>query len=248
MNSINWYQTFFNGLAIPFWQRAIPSSVTEAEVEFVLRQANLLPNFSILDVPSGSGRHSLALAARGHRVTSVDIAEDNIRELTAQAGALNLPITPRCADALTTNLGGPHDLVVCLGNSFSYFPYAGMRQFVRNIAAATAPGGTFIINTGVLAESILLHLKPGFEMETGDITVRVSNQYLPADSVLKTEFTFLQGEKTEVKTSFHYVFTLAEITRILRGAGFGLRAVFSGLEEHLYQLGDAQAYLVAQRR
>ncbi|MCY7351048.1 MAG: class I SAM-dependent methyltransferase [Cytophagaceae bacterium] len=248
MNSINWYQTFFSGLAIPFWQRAIPPSVTETEIEFVLRQANLVANSAILDVPSGAGRHSLMLAKRGYRVTSVDISEDNIRDLITQAEALNLSITPRCVDALQSDLGGPYELVLCLGNSFSYFPYAGMRRFVQNIAAATAPGGRFIINTGVLAESILLHLKPGFEMETGDITVRVSNQYLPADSVLKTEYAFLQGEKTELKTSFHYVYTLAEITRLLQGAGFGLLSVFNGLDEQPYQLGDAQAYLVAQRR
>jgi len=38
----------------------------------------LNPRSRIIDVPCGSGRHTLALAARGHRVTGVNISTEAI--------------------------------------------------------------------------------------------------------------------------------------------------------------------------
>jgi hypothetical protein len=99
----------------------------------------------------------------------------------------------------------------------------------------------------VLAETLLPHLKTSASYETGDLTMHIRNQYLPLESVLQSELTFVQGEKTEVKTAYHYVFTLAELTRLLQEAGFDLRAAYGGPDGKPYALGD-YAYLLAQRR
>ncbi|MBC7893094.1 MAG: methyltransferase domain-containing protein [Sphingobacteriaceae bacterium] len=247
MNSTKWYQTFFDGLATLSWQRAVPASLTEAEVDFILQHTALPPDSRILDVPCGFGRHTLALSERGYRVTGVDLSETYILTLSGEIAARNLPVTLIHGDALRTDLGGPYDAVVCMGNSFGYAPYVVMRRFVRRLAAVTKSGGWFVLNTGVLAETLLPHLKTEAAYETGDITMHVRNEYRPLESVLQSELTFVQGDKTEVKTAFHYVFTLAEVTRLLRGAGFDLRAAYGGPDGKPYALGD-YAYLLAQRR
>jgi len=247
MNSTKWYQTFFDGLATLSWQRAVPASLTEAEVDFILEKTALTPGTRILDVPCGFGRHTLALAERGYRVTGVDLAETYIQQLSEEVAARNLPVTLIHGDALRIDLGGPYDAVVCMGNSFGYAPYPVMRQFVRRLAAVTKSGGWFVLNTGVLAETLLPHLKTNASYETGDITMHVRNEYRPLESTLQSELTFVQGDKTEVKTAFHYVFTLAEVTRMLRAAGFNLKTAYGGPDGKPYSLGD-YAYLLAQRR
>ncbi len=247
MNTTTWYQTFFDGLATLSWQRAVPASLTEAEVDFILEKTGLPPGTRILDVPCGFGRHTLALAERGYAVTGVDISETYTRPLAAQVAARSLNVTLIHGDSLRAHLGGPYEAVICMGNSFGYAPYAVMRRFVRRLAAVTKPGGSFVLNTGVLAETLLPHLKMEATYETGDLTMHVRNQYHPLQSVLESELTFVQGGKTEVKTAFHHVFTLAEVTRLLYAAGFNLKAAFGGPDGKPYALGD-YAYLLAQRR
>ena len=85
----DWYTEFFTELPNEFWRRAAPPESAEADIDFVERQLGLSPGSRIVDVPCGSGRHSLALAARGHVVTGIDISTEAIahaRRAAADAG------------------------------------------------------------------------------------------------------------------------------------------------------------------
>lgn len=72
--SSDWYLNFFTELPIEFWRSAVSAEVTQAEADFVERHLGLAPGSRIVDVPCGSGRHSLSLASRGHHVAGVDIS------------------------------------------------------------------------------------------------------------------------------------------------------------------------------
>src|SRR5690348_9766856 len=71
--SSTWYVDFFTELPNEFWRRAVPPEVTVEEIDFVEKRLGLAPRSRILDVPCGSGRHSLELARRGHSVTGFDL-------------------------------------------------------------------------------------------------------------------------------------------------------------------------------
>jgi SAM-dependent methyltransferase len=245
VNQFNWYQTFFNGLAIEMWHNAVPATYTEAEAQFVIEMTGLKPGQHILDVPCGSGRHTLALARSGYRVTGIDIAPGNIFMLDEAIGAL--PVQAVCADILVYPLSGSFHAAICLGNSFSYFPYPKMVQFLRKIHAVLVAKGRLIINTGVLAESILPNLKETNSMKVGDIQFDIENKYLEEDRLLHTEMRFTKGSEVEVKTAYHYVYTLDEINNMLREAGFEPVHVYNGISQTAYQAGDPQAYIVAEK-
>ncbi|MFC6094880.1 class I SAM-dependent methyltransferase [Saccharothrix lopnurensis] len=76
--SSTWYVDFFTELPNEFWRRAVPPEVTVEEIDFVEERLGLAPGSLVLDVPCGSGRHSLELARRGHRVTGVDLSAEAI--------------------------------------------------------------------------------------------------------------------------------------------------------------------------
>lgn len=247
MNTTTWYQTFFDGLATRSWQQALPASLTEAEVLFILEKTALPPGAGVLDVPCGFGRHTLALAERGYAVTGVDISETYIRQLSAEVETRNLPVRLIHGDALRVPLGGPYDAVICMGNSFGYAPEPVMRRLLRRLGAVTKPGGALVLNTGVLAETLLPNLKTSAEYQTGDVTMRIRNRYHPLQSVLETSMTFVRGDETEEKTAFHHVFTLAEVARLLRAAGFDRTEAYGGPDGKPYAVGD-YAYLLARRR
>ena len=76
----NWYETFFHGVTLDLWRRAIPPEQTTAEAEFLIQNLNCEPGAHVLDVPCGNGRLTFELANRGYRVTGIDLAEEFIEE------------------------------------------------------------------------------------------------------------------------------------------------------------------------
>src|SRR5215210_8965980 len=96
----NWYETFFHGVTLDLWRRAIPPKQTTAEAAFLIQNLNCDAGAHLLDVPCGNGRLTLELAKRGYRVTGVDLAE----EFIAEARSLAASASDRTADAGGTDL------------------------------------------------------------------------------------------------------------------------------------------------
>lgn len=243
----NWYKTFFNGLFLELWANAIPEDFTTAEVRFIKDAASLTPASNILDVPCGYGRHSIAFAQEGYAVTSIDIAETYIQELQDVALKQELRISAIQADILEYDLKGEFDLTLCLGNSFSYFNYSFMLQFAKKVCNVLKKGGIFLIHTGALAESLLPSLKENEWMQVKDMLFLTKRSYHSVESILQCDYTIISKEKREDKTAYQYIFTLADVRRLLTEAGFTQIEQYSGFEKLPYKLGDRQAYLVAKK-
>src|SRR5262249_53122380 len=117
----DWYQTFFTDPVVRFWDAAIPQAATEAEVSFVVRHAQLRPHATVLDVPCGTGRHSLPLARAGFVVTGIDLSPVAISRARERAASEGLNTRFECSDMLEFEVEAPHDALVCMGNSLGYF-------------------------------------------------------------------------------------------------------------------------------
>ena len=52
----NWWETFFNGVAVDMWLQAIPEEHSKKEADRLEGLLNLCPGAEILDVP-GLSRH-----------------------------------------------------------------------------------------------------------------------------------------------------------------------------------------------
>src|SRR6187399_1649394 len=89
----NWYESFFHGVTLDLWRRAIPPEQTKAEAEFLSEQLKCTRGSNVLDVPCGNGRLSFELAKRGLGVTGVDISEEFIEEARVNLSNLIDPST-----------------------------------------------------------------------------------------------------------------------------------------------------------
>lgn len=123
-----------------------------------------------------------------------------------------------------------------------------MTHFVRNVSEALKPCARFVINSGLLAESILAHFPTTGQYILGDLTMDVSNTYVVEESYMATELTYTKGGHTETHSFKHYVYTLSEVRRLLERFGLSTLAVYNSTEKTPYQLGDQQVYLVAQKQ
>ena len=243
----NWYEDFFTGINCELWENAVQAEWTSKEVDFLVQQMNVEKDATLLDIPCGFGRHAIELAKRGFALTGVDISTRFVKNLNEKVKAENLNIQVIKADVLELKLKQQFLGAICMGNSFGYFDFDKMKVFVETVAAALTKGARFIINSGMIAESILPNFAPNKLFTVGDISMAVQNTYNAANSYMVSELTYTKNGASEQHAFKHYVFTLSEITRLL--ALYGLRVVgtYNSPEGLAYKLGDPQIYIVAEK-
>lgn len=181
-------------------------------------------------------------------MTSIDLSAEFLATLNTHIQAEQLPIDVIHGNIITTHYNTRFDGAYCLGNSFGYVDYEGMDGFVRNVSAALKPGARFVINSGVLAESILTHFPKTGQYVLGDLTMDVSNTYVVEDSYMAAALTYTKGDHTQKHYFKHYVYTLSEVRRLLERHGLQTIAIYNSTDKQPYQLGAQQAYLVAQKQ
>ena len=238
-----WFETFFQGPAVDFWTRAMTPALTLVDVDFLEKTFDVKPGARLLDVPCGNGRHSIELARRGYRVTGIDLSD----ELLAAARA-GLDADWRFGDMRKLELeSSAFDGAFCFGNSFGYLDHEGVEAFLSALAVALKPGARLVIETGVAAESILPTLVQKRWHRLGDLMILSENRYDAAASRLDIDYTFVREGTVETRPTSSYVFTVAEIGRMLGQAGFGVVALNGGMAGEPYAVGIPRLVITARR-
>jgi SAM-dependent methyltransferase len=245
--SHDWYKSFFQGIVLDMWRKAVTPEQTRAEVDFLERHLRLPPGARVLDVPCGSGRHAMALAARGYSLTGVDLSLESIEEARRLSAANRLPVHWRHADMRDLPWESEFDAAFCFGNSFGYLEPEGMRIFVSSLARVLKPGARFALDTGMTAESILPNLQEKQWARLDDILFLEENRYHPIESVFETTYTFVRGGETHVGTGRQCVYTVRELLDLFRQAGLSTIEVYGSLAGDAFQVGGPSLLLVAER-
>lgn len=245
----DWYAHFFTELPNEFWRRCVPVEATAAEVDFIETRLGFARGARVLDVPCGSGRHALALAARGHAVLGVDISAEAIEHARRAASAAAVSVQWMVGELRQVPQDASFDAAICMGNSFGYLDLSGTRGFAVALAGAVRPGGGLVIDYGATAESVL----PGFtdnqprSINAGDIHVTGSNRYDVANSRLLSRYVFIRGEQRFEAIALHHVYTVAQLRGLLLDVGFANIQLYSGPEGKLFEVGCGRLMLTAVR-
>lgn len=241
----DWQKSFFTGIALESWRRAVSPELTESDVKFLASALNMQPGSRILDVPCGNGRHSLALAHRGALVTGVDLSEEYIAE--AQRLSSGIEAEWRISDMRYLPFESEFDGAFCFGNSFGYLNRKGTEEFVGAVSRALKPGARFVVETGVAAESILASPLQRRWFMLGDMYLLCAQQYDPVLSRLQTDYTFVRDGTSETRAAWYWVLTTAEIRGIFERAGFEVEGMYAGVDCVPYTLGSPRLILIARR-
>jgi SAM-dependent methyltransferase len=241
-----WFETFFQGPFVDLWSQIIPLAVTLREVDFLEQALHLGPSARVLDVPCGNGRHAVELARRAHRVTGVDLSREFLDRARRSASEANLDVDWRFGDMRELPWSAEFDGAFCFGNSFGYLDHTGAATFLHALSKALKPGGWLAIHTGVVAESILATPLIRRWHRSGDIVMLSEPRYAPEDSRLDIDYTFIQGGITETRPSSSYVFTVAELLRMLERTGFDSPQLSGGFSGEPFQLGSPGLVITAR--
>jgi SAM-dependent methyltransferase len=243
--SSQWFETFFQGAMVEFWDRIIPQAVTMQEADFLERALELKPGSRVLDVPCGNGRHAVELARRGCRVTGVDLSAEFLGLARERAGELSVEY--RLSEMRDLPWAGEFDAAYCWGNSFGYLDYEGAGAFLGALATALKPGGLVAIDSAVTAETILSALPRQRWHRVRDLVILSEPRYVGAESRLDVEYTSIQDGVIETKRASSYVFTAAEQVRMLKAAGFEVVTLHGGIAGEDFTLGSPRLVVTARR-
>jgi len=194
---------------------------TAFEVRFIIEELGLKEGQEILDIGCGTGRHSLALAAAGFKVTGIDLSEDQLQIARAKAVEQGLPVDLIRGDASRIILEKRFDHAICLcEGAFSLFeagmdPVSYHLDILSNINRMLKPGGRF-----------LLTALNGFRMIRKSSDEDITNAAFDPQTVSTTEEIELKnGLKIEVRQKG---FLPSELKRMLESSGFEVSDIWGG--------------------
>lgn len=130
-----WFDTYL---------KTYSESVTQLELDFILRQARLPAYRAALDLCCGDGRLALPLAAHGYQVIGLDRDARMVAEASARAtdGARFLQGDMRDLGAVP----GSFDVILNMWHSFGYFDPATNAAIVRHIYDKLNPKDRFLLD------------------------------------------------------------------------------------------------------
>lgn len=224
MGAAGWWSSFFEGPALELWRRAHSEEENRAQAEDVARALGIGPGTRVLDVPCGNGRLALELAARGARVTGVDLAAEFVAEGRARARERGLEVELVQGDVRELAWTAEFDAAFCAGNSFGYFEDEDNRAFLRGVARALRPGGRFLLEYPMVAELVLPRGAFRNWALLGERLMLSDARYDERRRRLDTTYTFADlataGGALESRAASYQVYTAREVEELLREAGF----------------------------
>jgi len=207
-----------------FWREMKPYMFDEArwtqgaeQVDAAVGLLGLAPGAHVLDLCCGPGRHSVALVARGFRVTGVDLNEAYLASLRAREPAVETVH----ADMREFRRERAFDGAINLFSSFGYFEDpADDARVLANVRASLRPGGRLLLDL-MGKEVLAAKFEPRRWHQHDDGSILLEHRTLRDDwRFCDAHWILLRGDRRDEFRFTTRLFSGDELSALLRAAGF----------------------------
>lgn len=215
----------------------------ESEIAWILNHVRPPAGARVLDAPCGFGRHALALARRGFKVTGVDLSEVELQRARERAAAARLHLDLVCQDMRAMDFSEEFDLALNLFSSIGYFSDEEDRQLLDRFCRALKPGGAFVLDTRN-RDHYIRHYE---EEETCPIlggTVRIKHRLDLQSSRIMSQWWLQEEDRFLGETSLR-LYSPHEIYGMLRPERWSRAELFGSLNGSPLDIDSPRIVLVA---
>jgi ubiquinone/menaquinone biosynthesis C-methylase UbiE len=214
-----WWDGYFDETFIDLYRGFLTRERTEREVQGLREMLSLPAGAEVLDLACGWGRHSLALARQGFRVTGMDWSETLLASARRRAEKAGVAVEFVRGDMREVPWTGRFDAVLSLYSSLGYFlSDEEDLRVLRGACRALKPGGFLVLETmhrdhiaGAFAE------RDWWENEDGTL-VWVEREFDAVDGVSREWTRWRRGGKEGEKYHELRIRNATEWDALLRAA------------------------------
>lgn len=220
----------------------------DEEAEQIISLLETKNGAEILDLCCGIGRHTLAFARKGFKLTGVDRTEEYLRIARAKSAEEQLQIEFKKADMREFSCPDNYDVVLNLFTSFGYFEnIEDDRRVLENIYISLRPGGKVIIDL-VGKEMLGKFFQRRDWTETDDGGFALEERQICDDwSWMQNRWILIKDAKTVEHRVDHRIYSAAELKGHLSSCGFRDIQAFGDLAGAPYDRDAKRLVVVGQK-
>jgi len=244
-----WYRSLFGKDYLRIYGPRLTPERTTREVEGIVRLLDLPEGNAILDLACGHGRHAIALAQRGYRVTGQDLSDAFLERARSDAAAAGVDVRWVRGDMRSIPFAAEFDAVINVFTAFGYLESDSEDlKVLREVHKALKPGGQFLIEYIHHAGLLRRYRDANVERHDDGLIVVDESRFnlLNGRNEVRTTMCFTGGRSAEHRHSVR-VYAVTELTRMLRDAGLGIRAVHGGLDGGPLTLDSTRVVMVSEK-
>ncbi len=215
----------------------------ESEIQWILGHVRPPAGARVLDAPCGFGRHALALARRGFKVTGVDLSDVELQRARDRAAAARVHVDLVREDLRAMDFSEEFDLALNLFSSIGYFSDEEDRQLLDRFCRALRSGGALVVDTRNRDH----YIRHYAEEETWPVsggTVRISHRLDLATSRIRSQW-WLEEENRLLGETGLRLYSPHELYRMLRAERWSRVELFGRLDGSPMTLDSPRIVLVA---
>ena len=239
-----WWQEFFKSSWKEIQQLVRTPEQTQKEADFIEAVLDVVPPARMVDIPCGDGRLAVELAARGYRVTGVDLSRYFLKRAEKRANARGVEVAFHRGDMRMISWEDTHQAAFCMWGSFGYFDARGDADFIGAVSRSLRKGGSFLLDIHV-AETLFPRYRESSWSRVGEFIILEKRSYEHTTSRIEVDWTFIHEARRSTQHSSIRIYTYREILNLLRKYQFGDFRAFGSLAREPFELGSPRCLLAA---
>lgn len=221
----------------------------QMQLKFMLRRIKAKGN--VLDLASGTGNYSIALAKEGYKVAAVDLDEDMVKHVETKNKVEGTSVTPHVLDMKSIDEFGEstYDGIVCIGNSLVHLNSGEeIKELLKKMYNLLRNNGAAILQIVNYDRVLKYHVKELPLIDRPESGVKFIRNYDIEDGkvLFKTKLV-IRGERTYDNCIKLYPLQSQELVNYLKEAGFKDINLYGGFDEREYTI-DSFPLVVEARK